>query len=232
MTDIQAPHAFWLGRIAYASAWNAMREFTNQRDGATIDQFWVLEHPPVFTQGLAGRSEYVIDPGSIPVIASDRGGQITYHGPGQMIVYLLIDLRRRGKGIRWLVESLEQGVIATLADLGIQACADAKRPGVYVQDHKIASLGLRVRHGCTYHGLALNVEMDLQPFQRIHPCGYASLSMTQISDWRDPPSWLLLAAHLTKQLALALEYHAAPVWSKRSTGIELPFEYQGYPHVV
>lgn len=167
-----------LGRRDYEPTWQAMREFTDRRDDDTRSEIWVVEHPPVFTQGQAGKAEHLLDPGDIPVVQTDRGGQVTYHGPGQLVVYLLIRLREAGIGIRRLVSVMETSIIDLLADRGITAEARADAPGVYVDGRKIASLGLRVRRGCTYHGLALNVDNDLSPFQRINPCGYAGLDVT------------------------------------------------------
>ncbi len=166
----------------YQSTWEAMRAFTRARDATTPDALWLLEHPPVFTLGQAGRPEHLLNPGAIPVIQTDRGGQVTYHGPGQLIAYLLFDLRRAGIGVKRLVHILEQSVIELLAARGIAAAARADAPGVYVDGAKIASLGLRVRQGCSYHGLALNVAMDLEPFRRINPCGYPGLTVTQMTD--------------------------------------------------
>jgi lipoyl(octanoyl) transferase len=159
-----------------------MRAFTDSRDADTPDALWLLEHPPVFTLGQAGRPEHLLAPGTIPVIQTDRGGQVTYHGPGQLVAYLLLDLRRAGIGIKRLVERLEQAVIDLLAEHGVAAERRADAPGVYVAGAKIASLGLRVRNGCCYHGLALNVDMDLEPFGRINPCGYAGLAVTRLVD--------------------------------------------------
>ena len=166
----------------YAATLEAMRAFTDSRTIDTRDELWLLEHPPVFTLGQAGRREHLLDPGGIPVIQTDRGGQVTYHGPGQLIAYLLLDLRRAGLGVKRLVNLLEQTVIDLLATHGIDATRREDAPGVYVRDAKIASLGLRIRNGCSYHGLALNVAMDLEPFRRINPCGYAGLAVTQLSD--------------------------------------------------
>ncbi|WPL10510.1 MULTISPECIES: lipoyl(octanoyl) transferase LipB [Thiorhodovibrio] len=159
-----------------------MRAFTDTRDAQTRDELWVVEHDPVLTLGQAGRREHLLNPGTIPIIDSDRGGQVTYHGPGQVVIYVLLDLRRRGLGVRQLVSLLEQSVIAALAAEGINATTRAGAPGVYVDDAKIAALGLRVRRGCSYHGLALNVSMDLAPFSRIDPCGYRGLRVTQVAD--------------------------------------------------
>lgn len=169
------------GLVPYEPTLEAMRAFTDARDSSTPDELWLLQHPRVFTQGQAGKAEHVLAPGDIPVVQVDRGGQVTYHGPGQWVVYLLVDLRRRSLGVRDLVTLIEQALIDVLAGLAITAAADPGAPGVYVQGRKIASLGLRVRKGCTYHGLALNVDMDLEPFSRINPCGYEGLQVTSIA---------------------------------------------------
>ncbi len=161
-----------------------MREFTDARNADTGDELWLVEHPPVFTQGQAGRAEHLLDAGTIPVVQSDRGGQITYHGPGQLVAYPLLDLRRLHMGVRDLVDAIEQTIIAVLEELDIAAQARPDAPGVYVDGAKIASLGLRVRRGCSFHGLALNVNMDLEPFARINPCGYAGMSMVDIERLR------------------------------------------------
>lgn len=190
----------YLGRRQYANVWGAMRKFTDRRGEATPDELWLVEHPPVFTLGQAGKPEHVLDPGSIPVLHVDRGGQVTYHGPGQIVAYLLLDLRRRGYGVRELVSRIEDSVIALLADEGIEARARADAPGVYVDGAKVAALGLRVRRGCTYHGLALNVDMDLEPFQRINPCGYAGLETTQLRDLGIGAGWRDVAERLTAKL--------------------------------
>ncbi|MDP5069784.1 MAG: lipoyl(octanoyl) transferase LipB [Congregibacter sp.] len=169
-----------LNECAYQQTLDDMRSFTDARTPDTPDELWLLQHPPVFTQGVAGRAEHVLSPGDIPVIPVDRGGQVTYHGPGQWVVYLLLDLRRRHQGVRALVDLMEASIVATLANIGIDAAPNPAAPGVYVNGDKIASLGLRVRRGCTYHGLALNVDMDLEPFTRINPCGYAGLKVTSL----------------------------------------------------
>ncbi|MFZ0788041.1 MAG: lipoyl(octanoyl) transferase LipB [Chromatiaceae bacterium] len=166
----------------YGAIWESMRAFTDARGPDTVDELWLLEHPPVFTLGQAGRMEHLLRPGAIPVVKTDRGGQVTYHGPGQLIAYLLLDLRRAGIGIRRLVNLLEQSVIDVLAEQGIGAAARTDAPGVYVDGAKIASLGLRVRKGCCYHGLALNVSLDLEPFGRVNPCGYPGLAVTRVAD--------------------------------------------------
>jgi len=173
-----------LGLQPYEQVWAAMTEFTNTRTQDSLDQLWLVEHPPVFTQGQAGKAEHLLVPGDIPVVQSDRGGQVTYHGPGQLVAYPLLDLRRLKMGVRDLVTALEQTIIATLAHYQIDAFSKPDAPGVYVDTNgrvdKIASLGLRVRRGCSFHGLALNVAMDLSPFLRINPCGYQGLAMTQM----------------------------------------------------
>jgi lipoyl(octanoyl) transferase len=175
-----------LGRQPYAPVWHAMQRFTDAREEATPDEVWLVEHDPVFTLGQAGKPEHVLAPGDIPVIHVDRGGQVTYHGPGQIVAYPLLDLRRLGIGVRDYVCKLEQAVIDTLAEWNIGAERQADMPGVYVAGAKIASLGVRVRHGRTFHGLAFNVAMDLEPFHRINPCGYAGLRMTSVLDLGGP----------------------------------------------
>lgn len=197
-----------LGRRDYQPVWRAMRAFTDARDAETPSEIWLVEHPPVFTQGQAGKAEHLLAPGDIPVVQTDRGGQVTYHGPGQVVLYLLLDLRRAGLGVRALVSRLEQAVVDLLAAHGIAAAARPDAPGVYVGDAKIASLGLRVRHGRSYHGLALNVAMDLAPFARINPCGHQGLAVTQLADLGvklDPEqAGRALAERLAAQLGLPL----------------------------
>ncbi|WP_314260202.1 lipoyl(octanoyl) transferase LipB [Cardiobacterium hominis] len=171
-----------LGLRPYQEIWDAMRAYTAARDATSADQIWLVQHPPVYTQGQAGKPEHLLAPGDIPVIQIDRGGQITYHGPGQSVMYLLLDLRRADIGIRALVSLIEESVIGYLQELGIRAQSRIDAPGVYVDGKKIASLGLRVRGGCTYHGVALNVDMDLEPFSRINPCGLVGMQMTQLRD--------------------------------------------------
>ena len=171
-----------LGRAQYEPTWRAMQEFTRARGPETADEIWLLEHPPVFTLGLAGRREHVLSPGDIPVIATDRGGQVTYHGPGQAVAYVLFDLRRLGLGARELVRRLEQVAIDVLAHYGVEGMRRAGMPGVYVDDAKIAAIGLRIARGCSYHGLSLNVDMPLEPFSRIDPCGYPGLRSTRLAD--------------------------------------------------
>lgn len=172
-----------LGLVDYHPTWQAMRDFTDTRTATTPDELWLLEHPPVFTLGQAGKAEHVLNAGSIPLVHSDRGGQVTYHGPGQLTAYCLVDLKRLALGPRALVELIEDALVQVLNDWHIPATADRHAHGVYVQGKKIASLGLRIRKGCSYHGLALNVNMDLSPFSRINPCGYANLPMAQMHDF-------------------------------------------------
>lgn len=189
-----------LGLRPYEPVFMAMREYTLARDAESADELWLLEHPPVFTQGQAGKSEHLLMPGDIPVVQSDRGGQVTYHGPGQLVAYVLLDLHRLGYGIRSLVTRIENSLIETLSTYGIAAEARADAPGVYVDGSKIASLGLRVRQGRSYHGLALNVNMDLEPFARINPCGYQGLRMTQIADLGGPAEIGRVSADLQSRL--------------------------------
>ncbi|MGB2079132.1 MAG: lipoyl(octanoyl) transferase LipB [Vibrio sp.] len=177
-----------LGRKAYEGVWQAMHQFTDTRDDKAIDEVWLVEHEPVFTQGQAGKAEHLINTGDIPVVQSDRGGQVTYHGPGQLVVYFMLNLRRKNIGVRELVTYIENIVIETLAEFNIESAARPDAPGVYVQPElgpqkKICSLGLRIRRGCSFHGLALNVNMDLSPFLRINPCGYAGMEMAQVTDF-------------------------------------------------
>jgi lipoyl(octanoyl) transferase len=170
-----------LGQVPYDISWQQMQGFTNSRDDQTPDEIWLLEHAPVFTQGQAGKAEHVLNAGVIPVVQADRGGQVTYHGPGQLVVYLLLNLRRKSLGVRDLVDLMEQSVVELLGEYGIEAYPKPDAPGVYVGEAKICSLGLRVRRGCSFHGLALNLDMDMEPFLRINPCGYAGMAMTQLS---------------------------------------------------
>jgi len=195
-----------LGRRDYLPTWQAMREFTDRRDDDTASELWVVEHPPVFTQGQAGKAEHLLGPGDIPVVQTDRGGQVTYHGPGQLVIYLLISLREAGVGIRGLVTIMENAIIGLLARYGIEAQARADAPGVYVEGRKIASLGLRVRRGCTYHGLALNVSNDLEPFQRINPCGHAGLEITSTRLLGIQDDEAALSVELLKLLSSELGY--------------------------
>jgi lipoyl(octanoyl) transferase len=176
------PIVRYLGRADYGPVWSAMRRYTEERAGADADQLWLLEHPPVYTLGLNGRREHLLAPGEIPVVQVDRGGQVTYHGPGQAVVYLMLDLQTRNLGVRALVSLIERSLIGQLAGYGIEATARPEAPGVYVHGRKIASIGLRIRRQRSYHGVALNVDMDLAPFAGIDPCGYAGLEVTQLKD--------------------------------------------------
>lgn len=171
-----------LGCIAYEPVWAAMKEFTEARDANTADELWLLEHPSVFTQGQAGKAEHVLAPGDIPVVQVDRGGQVTYHGPGQLVGYVMFDVRRMGISVRELVRGVEAAIVAVLAEWGVTAAPDESAPGVYVNGNKIASLGLRVRRGCSFHGLSINLDMSLEPFARINPCGYAGLQVVQLRE--------------------------------------------------
>ena len=176
-----------LGVVEYLPTLEAMRSFTAERDEGTADEIWLLQHPPVFTQGQAGKAEHLLAPGDIPVVQVERGGQVTYHGPGQLVAYLMLNLRRQKLGVRDLVTAMELALVDVMASYGIEAAPKADAPGVYVNGEKIASLGLRVRRGCSFHGLALNVDMDMTPFLRINPCGYAGLKMVQLKDLLDSP---------------------------------------------
>lgn len=189
-----------LGLVAYEPAWRAMQAFNAARTPATPDELWLCEHPPVFTLGLAGRREHVLSPGTIPVVATDRGGQVTYHGPGQAMAYVMLDLRRRGMGPKELVRRLEQSVIDLLSGYGVEGARRGGMPGVYVHEAKVAAIGLRIARGCSYHGLALNVDADLEPFSRIDPCGYPGLACARLSDLgvadKMPVVQQALASHL------------------------------------
>ncbi len=207
-----------LGTRPYLDVWQAMQTFTDQRDASTPDEIWLLEHDAVFTQGQAGKAEHLLKSTTIPVVQSDRGGQITYHGPGQLIAYLLLDVRRKGITVRELVTVLEQAVIALLARHGITASAKPDAPGVYVDGKKIASLGLRIRRGCSFHGLALNINMDLHPFSLINPCGYAGLQMTQAAGLGGPTSVSEAIPELQAELIRLLEY---PVWTESNESADL-----------
>lgn len=199
----------WLGRAEYEPTWRAMQAFTEQRGPETPDEIWFLEHPPVFTLGMNAAREHVLAPGDIPLVQIDRGGQVTYHGPGQLVVYPLIDVRRRGLGVRQFVMALENGIIALLASWNITAVGRRDAPGIYVDGRKLASIGLRIRRGCSYHGLAFNVAMDLEPFRRINPCGYRGLEVTDLRtlgvalELRDAAE--LLAPHLLGALGMSVD---------------------------
>ncbi len=179
---VTLPSLKFLGQMEYQPAWEAMKQFTAQRTRDTRDELWLLQHPPVYTQGQAGKPEHLLDAHGIPVVKIDRGGQITYHGPGQIVMYVLLDLRRWGLNVRQLVRLMEQAVVNVLVDYGIEAQGREDAPGVYVGEAKIAALGLKIKNGCSYHGLSFNVNMDLAPFSYINPCGYAGLRVTQARD--------------------------------------------------
>ncbi len=189
-----------LADMEYTRVWHAMQKFTDERDDSIADELWLVEHPPVFTQGQAGKDEHLLMPGNIPVVQVDRGGQVTYHGPGQQVIYFMINLRRRKMGVRELVTLIENGIVACLAKYDITAYAKPDAPGVYVDEKKIASLGLRVRKGCSFHGLALNIDMDLEPFLRINPCGYAGLEMIQTKNIGGPQTVEEAGNALTQEL--------------------------------
>ncbi|ENP8324061.1 lipoyl(octanoyl) transferase LipB [Vibrio vulnificus] len=195
-----------LGRRDYLPVWQAMHEFTDKRNEETPDEVWLVEHNPVFTQGQAGKAEHLLNTGDIPVVQSDRGGQVTYHGPGQLVAYFLINLRRKKLGVRDLVTTIENLVINTLKAYNIDSAARPDAPGVYVEGRKICSLGLRIRKGCSFHGLALNVNMDLSPFLRINPCGYQGMEMVQVSELGGPTDIALVEQQLVKELVNLLGY--------------------------
>lgn len=195
-----------LGRQDYEPVWKAMHEFTDHRTEDTLDEVWLVEHNPVFTQGQAGKSEHLINTGDIPVVQSDRGGQVTYHGPGQLVAYFLINLRRKKLGVRDLVTNIENLVINTLKAYNIDSAARPDAPGVYVDGKKICSLGLRIRKGCSFHGLALNVNMDLTPFLRINPCGYEGMEMVQVSQFNGPDDVETVEKQLIQELVTLLGY--------------------------
>jgi lipoyl(octanoyl) transferase len=202
--ECAAPQVRWLGRAPYVPTWQAMQRFTEARGSDTADEIWVLEHEPVFTLGMNADPSHVLAAGDIPVVRIDRGGQVTYHGPGQLVLYPLVDVRRAGLGVRDLVSALEQAVIACAARWGIHAMCRADAPGVYVNGAKLASVGLRIRRRGSYHGLALNVNMDLTPFARINPCGYAGLRMTQLADLGAPADLAQVADELVPELLTRL----------------------------
>lgn len=203
-----------LGLAEYQPVWQAMQAFTDQRDQDTVDEIWLLQHPPVFTQGQAGKAEHLLAPGDIPVVQVDRGGQVTYHGPGQLVAYLLVDLKRRKLGVRDFVTLIENTLVEVLLGYQISASPRADAPGVYVDSEenagagaKIAQLGLRIRRGCSFHGLSLNIEMDMQPFQRINPCGHVGMAVTSVQLERaEAPSVEAVAVLLTKHLTAKLGY--------------------------
>ena len=195
------PEVEWLGRAPYEPTWRAMQRYTEERTADSPDRIWLLEHEPVFTLGMSADASHLLSPGDIPVVQIDRGGQVTYHGPGQLIVYPLLDVRRAGLGVRQLVNALERSVIDYAARFGILAESRAGSPGVYVGERKLASVGLRIRRNGSYHGLALNVGMDLEPFSRINPCGYAGLRMTQLSELGGPREVAAMAQDFCAVLA-------------------------------
>lgn len=200
----------------YQTCWEAMQQFTKQRDENTIDEIWLLEHDPVLTQGQNGKAEHILNPGSIPVIRVDRGGQVTYHGPGQLVVYTLVDLRRKKINVREIITILEKSVIDLLATYQLNALAKSEAPGVYVENKKICSLGLRIRKGCSYHGLAFNISMDLEPFSRINPCGFKQLEMTQLADYVKPIDIKTIEVQLADYLIRNLGYTDALIKRRQS----------------
>ncbi|RUO21196.1 octanoyltransferase [Aliidiomarina iranensis] len=208
-----------LQNMAYEPVWKAMQNFTDNRDESTDDELWVVEHPPVFTQGQAGKAEHLLAPGDIPVVPVDRGGQVTYHGPGQLVVYFLLDIRRRKLGVRQLVTAIEDTIVALLAERGIKAAPRPDAPGVYIGEEKVCSLGLRIRKGCSFHGLALNVNMDLSPFLRINPCGYAGMVMTQTSAHGGPDTVKQAAERVVQIFAEQLSY----IQIEEQTGLPEPY---------
>ncbi|BDM65660.1 octanoyltransferase [Shewanella sp. NFH-SH190041] len=204
--QINTLHVRHLGMMDYETVWHAMQHYTDTRTQDSPDELWLVEHPPVFTQGQAGKAEHLLATGDIPVIQVDRGGQVTYHGPGQLVAYPLLDIRRRKLGVRQLVTKIEQSLVDLLRPYQINAYAKADAPGVYVHEGKIASLGLRIRKGCSFHGLALNVDMDLTPFLRINPCGYAGLEMLQCKALGGPQTVADAGAQLAEIFCHRLGY--------------------------
>jgi lipoyl(octanoyl) transferase len=204
-----APLIKHLGLVPYEPTWRAMQRFTDDRDSSTRDEIWMVEHPPVFTLGLNAAREHLLAPGDIPVVQIDRGGQVTYHGPGQLVIYPLIDLRRQVLGVRQLVVALENAVIAYVGELGITASGSRDAPGVYVGGAKLASIGLRIRRGASYHGMALNVSLDLQPFERINVCGYRGLAVTRLEDLCGVSDVRTVAEGMAAHLARELGFEAA-----------------------
>lgn len=209
-----------LGRQDYEPVWKAMHEFTDTRTDDDVDQVWLVEHNPVFTQGQAGKAEHVLNAGDIPVIQSDRGGQVTYHGPGQLVAYFLINIRRKKFGVRDLVTHIENLVINTLKAYNIESAARPDAPGVYVDGKKICSLGLRIRRGCSFHGLALNVDMDLSPFLRINPCGYQGMEMAQVSQLGGPSDLESVEQQLIQELVELLGYDQVDIQANSNTTAE------------
>jgi lipoyl(octanoyl) transferase len=207
---VSGPILKFLGKVDYEPTWRRMQQITDQRDNHTEDEIWFLQHPPVFTLGMNASTEHLLAPAEIPVVGIDRGGQVTYHGPGQLVVYPLVDLRRAGLGVRDMVTALEQSVCELAAMFDIDAYPRADAPGVYVNGRKLASVGLRVRRGCTYHGLALNLDMDLEPFSRINPCGYQGLEITQLADLGGPSDTRTVARLLAPRLLAHLGFPDRP----------------------
>lgn len=199
-----------LGMVSYQESLQAMVKFTDSRDEDTADELWVLQHYPVFTQGQAGKIEHILDPGDIPIVQSDRGGQVTYHGPGQLVCYLLFDLKRQHLGVRNLVDGIENSIIQLLSSYGIESGAKREAPGVYVKDCKVAALGLRVRKGCSYHGLSLNISMDLEPFTRINPCGFKGLDVTDLERLGVSDEFSRITERLLKQIEQNFGYDPGP----------------------
>lgn len=215
MTSHPPIHVRALGMVEYEPTWHAMQRFTIERTAETTDEIWLVQHPPVFTQGQAGLPEHLLRTSHIPVVKIDRGGQITYHGPGQIVVYLLLDLRRWKINVRELVRLMEQAVIDLLAEYGVKSAGREDAPGVYVGDAKIAALGLRIKKGCCYHGLSFNVDMDLSPFANINPCGYQGLRVTQCVEQGVIVPMEELQAELTQNLVHGLQKHLHQMQSAR-----------------
>jgi len=201
-------HIRHLGQRDYEPVWHEMQRFTANRDETTDDELWLVEHPPVFTLGLNGKTHHLLNPGDIPVINADRGGQVTYHGPGQIVLYCLLDLERLGIGVQQLVQKIEQAIIILLAKYDISSQARRDAPGVYVDGAKIAALGLRIKRGKSYHGLSLNVDMDLEPFSRINPCGYEGMAVTQLTDLKSDTDTSVLSEQLITELKQILGYNS------------------------
>ena len=214
MTDLQNQCNFkQLGLQDYNAVWQDMLDFTIKRDEQTIDEIWFVEHPPVFTQGQAGKEEHLLAPGDIPVVKVDRGGQVTYHGPGQQVIYFLINLKRKKMGVRQLVTSIENIIVELLSGYKIKASAKLNAPGVYIDDKKICSLGLKIKRSCSFHGLALNVNMDLEPFQRINPCGYEGMEVIQTSKVGGPQNLSEVEEKITPIIMKNLNYHLLNTFS-------------------
>ncbi|WP_108125980.1 lipoyl(octanoyl) transferase LipB [Saccharospirillum mangrovi] len=197
-----------LGRAEYLPTWHTMQRSTEQREAGSQDEIWLVEHERVFTQGQAGKPEHLLMPGDIPVVQADRGGQVTYHGPGQLVAYVLLDLKRLGSDVRRLVSALEDSIVDLLAEQGVTAAARPDAPGVYVGERKICSLGLRIKRGFSYHGLALNLDMDLEPFQRINPCGYQGMEMTQLADFMSDVNRAAIQRRWVELFCQRLDLHA------------------------